>query len=723
MSIRAHLLLLALFSALPVLGFAALVSVVLIDHERTTFEHSAVERARAMMSAVDAEMRGHLATLDAVASSTFLRADNLRAFEAEAQSWLARQDAFTSLSVARPTGEKLLDTRVAAGAPAGRILEPRSFERAVATGEPQVGDIARPEAGAPPGIYVRVPFSVDGKLRYVVTGTLRPEAFSALIHEQRIPEGWVSGLVDGNGNYVARVPARAAGTPASTAFRTAVRQGSEGWYRGPTVEGIDTYTAFRRSELNQWTIGLAIPADVVSAGSRRATALLLAGAIAALALAGVLALLIARRIGRPVSSLSDAARRLGASDDPVTLDPGAPLEIGAVAHALNEANLAVRERERLVLREKEALQQVDRAKDQFIATLSHELRNPLAALTSASAILQHHTFDSAPLVAARDVIERQVRNMAKMIEDLLDVSRIVAGKIRLERSTFDLADVAKACVANWRLRMANARDVVVHTHPTPVTGDRTRLEQVVANLLDNATKFTATGGSIRIEVRPEGSLGVVEVADDGIGIASDMLPTVFDPFVQGAPAAAPVRGSGLGLGLSLVRRLVELHGGTVDAQSAGPGRGSRFTVRLPLAAPSLALPALQPDSTGELRGKRILVVDDIADVRDVLVELLRIEGHTVAEAATAREALEALHAVDPEVCLLDIGLPDMSGYELARRVREELGPGTRLIALTGFGQSEDRERAREAGFDEQLVKPVTMAALRSAIERETSKAA
>jgi signal transduction histidine kinase/ActR/RegA family two-component response regulator len=524
-----------------------------------------------------------------------------------------------------------------------------------------------------------------------------------------LSEGWVAGLIDGNGNFVARVPPRPAGEPASTAFRAESQRAKEGWYRGRTVEGRDTFTAFQRSAIGNWTIGIAVPSEIVLGGATRTAWLMGLGALAALALAFVLAVVIGNRIVRPMKTLASLARSVGDGSATIALPRGGLREIDAVGVALKQADSAVRERQSLVQREKDAVEAADRAKDEFIATLSHELRNPLAALTSAAAILRRNDLNSGVGRDAREVIERQIAHMSRMIEDLLDLSRVIAGKINLKQERFDLAELVSGVVTAWQNAGRLGRHAVsVEFQPAWVVADRTRLEQIVTNLLDNAMKFTPAGNRVRVAVAATGEWAELVVDDDGRGIAPQLVGRVFDPFVQGDQGMSPNAG-GLGLGLALVKRLVELQGGSVSVASAGVGKGARFSVRLPRTeATSQERVAVAPAVSRALGKKRVLVIDDNDDARRSLAILLAFEGHETYEAPNGARGTELASHVRPEIALIDIGLPDLSGYEVARRIRADLNGGVALVAVTGYGQPEDQRRAFDAGFDAHLVKPVTI---------------
>jgi signal transduction histidine kinase len=359
-------------------------------------------------------------------------------------------------------------------------------------------------------------------------------------------------------------------------------------------------------------------------------------------------------------------------------------------------------------------------KDEFLAMLGHELRNPLAPVRNALHVLR--TRYSGDPVAAQmvSVMDRQVALMARLVDDLMDVSRITRGKIELRKAPVDLAVAVTRSVESVRPFLNERRhQLTVHLPPEPVfvQADVARLEQVLMNLLNNAAKYTEPGGHVTVTAGREGGQAVVRVRDNGIGIRREMLPRIFDLFQQADRVPGRVI-EGLGIGLTLVRNLVELHGGTVSADSEGPGRGSEFTVRLPaLAAPPSEAPAVRPQRRA--RPLRILVVDDNVDGAESMALVLRQDGHQVRVAHDGPAALDAARALAPEVVLLDIGLPNgMDGYEVARRLRALPGAAdARLIALTGFGPDGDAQRSRDVGFDRYLTKPVDLAALNDLLAR------
>jgi len=395
--------------------------------------------------------------------------------------------------------------------------------------------------------------------------------------------------------------------------------------------------------------------------------------------------------------------------------PLTPDDCALVAELAQRAALAL-DNARLYAEAEAARRQAEaanRSKDEFLAVLGHELRNPLAPIVTALKLMELR--GDASTAAERRIIERQVAHVSRLVDDLLDVSRIIQGKTGLQRARLDLRAVVERALEQTGPAMEKRSQppvVALPVEPVPVWGDEIRLTQVLCNLLINAAKFTPPEGRIALSVVPSGAHVEVLVEDSGAGISAAMLPRVFDVFVQGGQGLDR-RNGGLGLGLAIVNTLVRMHGGEVSAASEGEGRGCTFTVRLPLDASSGPVPARHDAASAPAsslpagRTGRVLIVDDNADAALTLAELVGLAGYEVRAAHDGAEALEVAKDFRPELALLDIGLPGMSGYELAQRLRgmPALGP-LRLVALTGYGEAHDRERALASAFDEHLVKPV-----------------
>ena len=400
--------------------------------------------------------------------------------------------------------------------------------------------------------------------------------------------------------------------------------------------------------------------------------------------------------------------------------------VGRAAIALENARL-YSSLEREIVRSRQAeerLQDANQRKDEFLAMLSHELRNPLAPIRNAVEVIRRLAPPDPKLTMARDVVDRQVTLLARLVEELLDVSRISQGKIALKKEPVELSRIISHSVETARpLIDARAQTLTVSAPPAPVwlSADFARLSQVLANLLNNAAKYTAEGGRIELIADAAEGEAKISVRDNGTGIEAALLPKVFDLFVQGDRSLDRGQG-GLGIGLTLVKRLVELHQGTVGVASDGPGRGSTFTVILPCISavePQRATPSVIPlKSSSEVYGRRVLVVDDNVDAAESTAAFLRLEGHEVKAVHDGIQALASLKVFDPHVVVLDIGLPGLDGYAVARQLRERGDTShVLLIALTGYGQKEDRARAAASGFDYHFVKPADPREIQAAIER------
>jgi signal transduction histidine kinase len=365
----------------------------------------------------------------------------------------------------------------------------------------------------------------------------------------------------------------------------------------------------------------------------------------------------------------------------------------------------------------DALRTADRRKDEFLAMLAHELRNPLAPILSASELLERSLQTDAHSLAILQVVKRQAKQLTRLVDDLLDVARITQGRIQLQRESLELSRIiSQALESVGPLLAQKGHQVILIPQPEPlhINGDAARLVQCLTNILTNAAKYTDFGGQVRVEARRELDAALIAITDNGVGISRELLPRVFDLFVQSERSLDRAQG-GLGVGLSVVKALIEMHEGRVSVDSAGPGSGSRFEIRLPLMQAAEEAVASSPRLPA--RSRLILIVDDNVDAAESLAQLLQLDGHSVSTAHSALSALEQVMLLSPEVVLVDIGLPDMDGYELASRIRAASSPA-RLVALTGYGQADDMRRGREAGFEAHLLKPVDLPTLHEILRGE-----
>ena len=726
-ALRSKLLLLAAVGVVPGFLLSLVLGYFLIEHQKATSREAAEAHNRTFLTAVDAQMLGYIGTLRALAASANLERGDLADFHAEAQRVLASQADWRNVLLLDTAGQQLLNLRFPYGAvlPNEAQLDNPAFRQALATGKPSIGNLNPGPVSNIPGIAVRLPVAHDGDLRYVLEFILEPEALARLMEAQGYRASWVAELVDRNGLFIGRHPEVAPGRHAAADFWAAIPRARQGWFRGRTLEGRDTYTAYETSDLTGWTVGVAIPVAELSAVAGRAAMYLLIGTLLSLLVALAFAYWLSRHIAAPIGLLADAARRIGREPQPGALaavrnDPRVQ-EVFEVASALADAAALLQEREALRQREQHALLAADKAKDEFLAMLGHELRNPLSSIVASAHVLRLSKPGAAAALQAHEVIERQAQQMARLVEDLLDVSRMAMGKVTLHREKLDLAVLAERVLNTWQqTRRSRAWRTQWDLANVWILADRVRMEQVLLNLLDNAEKFSSGDQRIYVRVASEGARAVLQVRDEGQGVAPEELPHIFKMFVQGQQSLDRPQG-GIGLGLTLVQRLAEMHGGEVSVFSAGRGQGASFTVRLPVAEAPGPPRVLSPVAAAH-RSLRVLLVEDNEDGRRMLETMLTLEGHTVRTAATGVEAVRIASEWLPDIALIDIGLPDIDGHEVARRLRARvLDNAPKLVAISGFGQPGDLHNAYEAGFDLHLTKPVAPKFLHDVMNALTSK--
>lgn len=559
----------------------------------------------------------------------------------------------------------------------------------------------------------------DNEVVAVVFIALDLAALDRFIGDIQFPSGSILITSDSDGVIISRRPdpEKWFGKKVPNEIFNAIALGQ----RQPMVlkgsDGIKRLHAFARvgtPDISNFTVTIGIPIDdIVGAASHDHFM-----ALMTLAATTILALFATWLIGdfmivRRVKVLVNTAGKIssGHFDARTGIQYGRE-EISYLARALDDMAKSLQHKQAARDKAEQELRAADRRKDEFLAMLAHELRNPLAPISAAAQVLKLGQADDAQIRATSDIIARQADHMTQLVDDLLDVSRVTRGLVTLERDTLDIRDIVSDAVEQvGPLINVRRHDLALHFPPEPVVlvGDKKRLVQVIANLLNNAAKYTPQGGHIDVRVEAQQDQVMITVADDGIGMAPELVSRVFDPFSQAERTSDRSQG-GLGLGLALVKSLVELHGGSVKAFSSGAGAGSVFVVHLPLldnqSSPFLRHGADVPLPVSA-RALRVMVVDDNVDAAHTLEMFVKAAGHAVVVESHAAGALARARAVAPEVCLLDIGLPDIDGNELARRLRKM--PETAeavLIAITGYGQQQDRENAMAAGFDYHFVKPV-----------------
>ncbi len=910
LTIRSHLVTLVVVALVPILAFAVIVVLRLNRHEKDALKRTTAESAHVLSTAVDRELARSLTSLDVLAFSRQLDHGNLHAFYDDAITLLRAHPEWTTISLATPQGEHLLNAALPFGATPAPLPD-RANVRAVAESRHyQVGSVRRGERTGRLVFPVRVPVIRTGATTYVLTAVITTTAMQKLLEEHRLPADWVGAIVDANGLVVARThaPGEAVGGPAGPLVPPAPTAPSAGWIEGTMVNGSRSYVTYLRSPFSGWTVSLAVPVALVDVPLRRSLWSIAGAGLLFTLVGAVAALLVGRRIARSLRALSAAAESLGRGESPVvprtpvvevdqvggafaaaaaqraqaeaelresqarsrrmadeadarrreaeaiaqlartingSLDFDAVLQ--AVANTAKEllacevARIALwdESREAMVYRytvgtrytdyrnvrlypgkglvgtviatgepartddvfddprsnpdyfvlaradgivsgmavpirvrsrvegviyfahrtrrpfsdQDEliamrvadhagvALQNADlyrreqraradaetanRSKDEFLAILSHELRTPLQSMVGWVRLLRRGSLDGAAAARALETIDRNAQAQARIIGDLLDISRIIAGKLRIDLRPLNLVAVINTAVESARPE-ATAKSIRLETSvdgaPAEVQGDPERLQQVLANLLSNALKFTPAGGSVEIRLERDHDRARIAVRDTGPGIPADLLPYVFDRFRQADSTETRAHG-GLGLGLAIVRHLVELHRGTVRAESGGDAQGATLIVELPLSAGARAAerrwasPA-EPtaDDDASLAGLRVVVVDDDADTRAMLTTALRDHGADVCAVASAADAMVALAETPAQVLVSDISMPGEDGYSLIRTLRAR-GEALPALALTALARAEDGERALAAGFQRCLAKPVDPAEL-AAIVRE-----
>jgi signal transduction histidine kinase len=712
-----QLFLIAVAGILPLAILAGAGLHLMFEQRREAEQGRALEITRALATAVDTELKRSQSALQIVASAIVLDTADLDSFHTIARRAIQSQATWRSVILADTSARPLVDTSFPMGAELPPMFSTTSFEEVIRTGEPRVGYVV--EAGEGHVLYLRAPVLRDGDLRYVISVLVDPTAILSIVRRQRAPSDSVIAVFDAHGSLVARSRGqeRFVGTAASPTLRELMaRGGDEGTGVTNTLEGETVFTAYARIPDSGWSVAIGLPTANVEGTALRSVAVY--GSIVLMSiLAGLIAsLIVSRRVTLQIGQLRTAAQDLGAGRLPAAPETDIH-EIQELGEAINAAAKQRQEyeaeREDLLASEKAArleAEAANRAKDQFLAMLGHELRNPLAALSNAASVLEMGARDERASTRAREVIQRQVAHLSRLTDDLLDAASALLGKIELRVEPVNLATIAAQSLAT----LASTGRAAQHRMDTQlgeawVRGDPVRLDQVVTNLLVNAVKYTPAGGSVLLRTRRIDGRCELVVSDDGVGMGSELRQRVFELFVQGERDIDRSQG-GLGIGLALVRRLAQLHGGEARVHSDGANRGCEFTVSFP-AIEQPASSASPAPREGKMLPRTVLVIEDNDDARETLQAMLELMGHRVESADDGPAGIDKALATIPDVAFVDIGLPSMDGFEVARRLRAADGSRMYLVALTGFGAREDRERALAAGFDAHMVKPVDANAL------------
>ena len=721
LSLRLHLLTLVAVVAAPLLLFAAAMALWSAQQQQTAVESGLLDTSRAMSLAIENELQGSISALAALATSRELDADDLAAFYEQARLLRTTQQWWYSVWVGDAEGRQVLSLHRPLGEPLPSIADRAYFVEAVRTRRPVVSGLIESRITAGYHVAVAVPVVRQGAVRYVLVAGYRPEGLSAILRNVSASVAGVLSIVDGDFRVLSRSRdiEKWAGRRATDPYIAAVRAGTPAVTRAQSLEGDAVYVAVQSVPISGWTVGIGVPARLIEGPLRQRLAFTAVLGVVVLSLALALAHWLGRRIVSPIASVARGAEAL-VRGGPLALETTNVAEVMQLNAALERAAVLLREEEEtrrryeherveVLARAESARAEAEaasRAKDEFLAMFGHELRNPLAALSSAIHVLATGRVRGDEAKKVHAILRRQTDHLTRLVDDLLDVARLVRGKVTLHRTRVNLGRVLRQAL-DCTQDAADARHhalAVTERGAVWVDGDETRLLQIVVNIVDNAVKYTPPGGHIAVQLGRENGQAVLRVSDDGPGIATGLLPHVFDLFTQGERPLDRGQG-GLGLGLNIARRLAVLHGGSIEVHSE-PGHGAQFTVRLPLSGPPVAIGA-ETDPGTRPRMKKVLLVEDNADVRDMLKSALELDGHVVRSAADAPQALAMCIDWTPDVALLDIGLPGMDGYELARELRRRLNEAeVRLVAITGYAAASDRHRAKAAGFDAHLSKPV-----------------
>jgi signal transduction histidine kinase/ActR/RegA family two-component response regulator len=719
----------ALLILVPIIASSIVALNLLQRAELKAALHGLHESVNGLALLVDGELSSTEAALQVLASSPSLANSDFQAFHAQAKRFNRGPDAWIVLS--DQDSRQIANTLRPFGSPLPPPGEQELARKILSANKTWVSHIRPGPVSGKMVTTLTVPVILANGKPYLLSEVFSTDHFKRLINTFRVPEGWLFAVFDQDGNFIARSlnDDKLIGKPARAELIAAARQTGRGHIRHRTIEGIEVYDAFARSSLSGWTVAIAAPVDVLESSARQATMVAGLGILAALLFAGTSVLLLGgwhvRDIQRAVKASTELG--LGKVSTPFNSPVAEVNDLYAAIHNAGQELLQAEEyrrateleRQSLLQREKSArelAEEQNKAKDQFLAMLGHELRNPLAPIASAAELLQRPGTSPEHVQQVSTIISRQVLHMTSLLEDLLDVSRVTRGLIQLHMVPLDMAIVVANAVEQVRPLIESKGHQLILRTPSEhllVHGDKIRLVQTAANLLTNAAKYTEGGGKIDLQLHSEGDWVTLSVRDNGMGISADLLPRVFELFSQGERTLGRSQG-GLGLGLTLVKKLVELHGGQVTAESAGEGRGSTFTVRLPRID--------KPDSREELKQVgaaaiqstlKVLVVDDNVDAAQTLAMILReANGYDVTVCHDGLSALQLAEDHQPDAVILDIGLPDIDGYEVAKRMRE-MKPvaNALLLALTGYGQPQDVELAKGAGFDHHLSKPANPKAI------------
>jgi signal transduction histidine kinase/ActR/RegA family two-component response regulator len=701
----------------PLALVAGLSSYALYQTQREVHSQRYLERVRALRLALDSELAGTIRLLKAFTSreAVGLAASSADAPDGPLASLLAQNPMWSSVTLSGADGRVVVQAR-RRGADAAPVLDEETRLTVLSGRQPAVSGLVPAGNGAGFYTFVAVPEVVGDRVTRVAAICIDQKDWLGFLQRHEIAEGATLTLNDQHGTVIARTlnNEQWVGRKSRREYLDRIASRQEGALRTEGLEGQAFYSAFSRLSVAPWTLGTGVPADTVEAALRRQTLMMFGGLVLAAIVAAGVAMMLGGRVIRSLQSLA-AVARLKAGDPDLDDEPLPISEAEAVRRQLRDSLVNESRARADAEQAREQAERANRGKDEFLAMLAHELRNPLSAISASVALLESKNATPQTNQHAQEVLKRQVRQMSMLVNDLLDAARASSGKLTLREAEVDLAQVAGGVVQAFK-NSGRTRHLAVSTslQPVRVRGDAMRLEQVVANLLDNAAKFTPQGGQVHVTLAVSDGQAVLRVKDSGAGIEPALLRNLFDPFTQAEAGLDRARG-GLGLGLHVVKGLVELHHGSVEARSEGAGKGASFIVRLPaLAGAGSDVAAASAAAHEGLPPMRVALIEDNADVNDATSTLLRSAGHEVHNAFDGHSGLQLLLEDPPEVALIDVGLPGLSGLEVARRLPTD---GTIMLALTAYGDDAMRDQARQAGFDGFLQKPFDLQAFEQAVRQ------
>lgn len=706
-TLRSHLVIVVLGVLLPGTIFTGLVAYRTAAQSRQVIERRLLDAARVDADALDREFDDAIRVLTQLALSDSLARGDLKTFHEEARRTCDARVGWFQIVLADRSGQQVLHTGVEYGTALEPAVDQASLQQLFQTGRPTVGNQITGTRLRRPGFALRVPVRRNGEIVYALTAVVDPASLQRLIVSQLAsPDEWARAFIDPGFTIAARSRdnERFAGTASSAEAIAQFSSAASTIQRRINRDGLSVYVATGRSSWG-WTAAIIVPATLIDAPALASVRGLAIGGALLVTFGLVSVLFVSRRLSRDLESAGAAAAALADGQPPP------PFQAHVAEGQQLHDSLAVAG---------QLLQVRERAKDEFLAVLGHELRNPLAPATTALELMRLR--GETTMVREREILERQISHLTRLVDDLLDVSRLARDKVVLRHNRFELRaavdraiDMAQPLIAQHRHELR----VEVPATGLVLDADEDRIVQILVNLLTNAAKYTASGGHIALTAASQGGFGVVTVEDDGPGVPQDLLPTIFEPFVQGPRTFDRYQG-GLGLGLALARNLARLHDGSLTFERVRP-HGSRFIVRLPLSSSAAQLTVTQDDGEPVSSTKqRILVVDDNTDASEMLKRALETLGHDVQVASSGEAALAMAVDAPIDAVVLDIGLPGMNGFEVADRLRA-ICPHVRLIALTGYGQPADAEATRRAGFHAHCTKPVTVSTLLQHLDGITPK--